>query len=155
MRCCRAMSVETLKKQAFSLVVLDEAQQVKNPRTQARRALLTLKVPRCSVPHWHASGKPPGRVVVAGGSRRAGVVGRRRCLPPALSPADREAPGHRMPGTAQSPHRAVHPLRRTKAQVAIRIAGEDRDHASRGHGTGSSVISTRACVSRWRKNCAR
>ncbi|HXP00046.1 MAG TPA: DEAD/DEAH box helicase [Luteibacter sp.] len=39
--------VETLKKQAFSLVVLDEAQQVKNPRTQARRALLTLKVSRC------------------------------------------------------------------------------------------------------------
>ncbi|NID06161.1 DEAD/DEAH box helicase [Luteibacter jiangsuensis] len=39
--------VDTLKKQAFSLVVLDEAQQVKNPRTQARRALLTLKVPRC------------------------------------------------------------------------------------------------------------
>ncbi|HEY4145141.1 MAG TPA: DEAD/DEAH box helicase [Pinirhizobacter sp.] len=39
--------VDTLKKQAFSLVVLDEAQQVKNPRTQARRALLTLKAPRC------------------------------------------------------------------------------------------------------------
>ncbi|UPG86107.1 DEAD/DEAH box helicase [Luteibacter aegosomatis] len=39
--------VETLKKQAFSLVVLDEAQQVKNPRTQARRALLALNVPRC------------------------------------------------------------------------------------------------------------
>jgi superfamily II DNA or RNA helicase len=39
--------VETLKKQAFSLVVLDEAQQVKNPRTQARRALLAMNVPRC------------------------------------------------------------------------------------------------------------
>jgi SNF2 family DNA or RNA helicase len=39
--------VETLKKQPFSLVVLDEAQQVKNPRTQARRALLAMKVPRC------------------------------------------------------------------------------------------------------------
>ncbi|SFW52364.1 DEAD/DEAH box helicase [Luteibacter sp. UNCMF366Tsu5.1] len=39
--------VETLRKQAFSLVVLDEAQQVKNPRTQARRALLAMKVPRC------------------------------------------------------------------------------------------------------------
>jgi len=39
--------VETLKKNAFSLVVLDEAQQVKNPRTQARRALLALKVQRC------------------------------------------------------------------------------------------------------------
>jgi superfamily II DNA or RNA helicase len=39
--------VETLKKQPFSLVVLDEAQQVKNPRTQARRALLALKIPRC------------------------------------------------------------------------------------------------------------
>ncbi|NII05325.1 DEAD/DEAH box helicase [Luteibacter anthropi] len=39
--------VETLKKQPFSLAVLDEAQQVKNPRTQARRALLALNVPRC------------------------------------------------------------------------------------------------------------
>jgi len=39
--------VEALKKQPFSLVVLDEAQQVKNPRTQARRALLALKIPRC------------------------------------------------------------------------------------------------------------
>jgi superfamily II DNA or RNA helicase len=39
--------VEALKKQPFSLVVLDEAQQVKNPRTQARRALLALQIPRC------------------------------------------------------------------------------------------------------------
>ncbi|MBB3226294.1 superfamily II DNA or RNA helicase [Luteibacter sp. Sphag1AF] len=39
--------VEALKKQPFSLVVLDEAQQVKNPRTQARRALLALQAPRC------------------------------------------------------------------------------------------------------------
>jgi superfamily II DNA or RNA helicase len=39
--------VITLRKQAFALIVLDEAQQVKNPRTQARRALLTLRAPRC------------------------------------------------------------------------------------------------------------
>jgi superfamily II DNA or RNA helicase len=39
--------VEALKQYPFSLVVLDEAQQVKNPRTQARRALLTLQAPRC------------------------------------------------------------------------------------------------------------
>jgi superfamily II DNA or RNA helicase len=39
--------VAALKKQAFSLIVLDEAQQVKNPRTQARRALLSLHAPRC------------------------------------------------------------------------------------------------------------
>jgi len=39
--------VAALKKQPFALVVLDEAQQVKNPRTQARRALLTLQAPRC------------------------------------------------------------------------------------------------------------
>ncbi len=38
--------VDALKTQAFELVVLDEAQQVKNPRTQARRALLRLKAPR-------------------------------------------------------------------------------------------------------------
>ncbi|HEX7340217.1 MAG TPA: DEAD/DEAH box helicase [Rhodanobacteraceae bacterium] len=35
-----------LKPHAFSLVVLDEAQQVKNPRTRARRAVLALKAPR-------------------------------------------------------------------------------------------------------------
>ncbi|TCV96202.1 SNF2 family DNA or RNA helicase [Luteibacter rhizovicinus] len=39
--------VDALKKQSFALVVLDEAQQVKNPRTQARRALLALQAPRC------------------------------------------------------------------------------------------------------------
>ena len=38
--------VVPLRKQPFALIVLDEAQQVKNPRTQARRALLTLRAPR-------------------------------------------------------------------------------------------------------------
>ncbi len=38
--------VVPLRRQVFSLVVLDEAQQVKNPRTQARRALMTLRTPR-------------------------------------------------------------------------------------------------------------
>jgi superfamily II DNA or RNA helicase len=39
--------VVNLRKQAFALIVLDEAQQVKNPRTQARRAALSLRAPRC------------------------------------------------------------------------------------------------------------
>ncbi len=38
--------VVALRKQIFALVVLDEAQQVKNPRTLARRALLSLRTPR-------------------------------------------------------------------------------------------------------------
>jgi superfamily II DNA or RNA helicase len=38
--------VVTLRKQPFALIVLDEAQQVKNPRTQARRALLSLRSAR-------------------------------------------------------------------------------------------------------------
>lgn len=38
--------VATLRKQSFSLAVLDEAQQVKNPRTRARRALQELAPPR-------------------------------------------------------------------------------------------------------------
>ena len=38
--------VITLRKQPFALIVLDEAQQVKNPRTQARRALLSLRAAR-------------------------------------------------------------------------------------------------------------
>ncbi len=39
--------LDALRKYAYSLIVLDEAQQVKNPRTHARRALLALKAPRC------------------------------------------------------------------------------------------------------------
>ena len=39
--------VVTLRKHAFALIALDEAQQVKNPRTQARRAVLSLRAPRC------------------------------------------------------------------------------------------------------------
>jgi len=38
--------LDVLRAQAFTLVALDEAQQVKNPRTQARRALLALNAPR-------------------------------------------------------------------------------------------------------------
>ena len=38
--------VVALRKQPFALTVLDEAQQVKNPRTQARRALLSLRTSR-------------------------------------------------------------------------------------------------------------
>ncbi len=38
--------VDALQAQHFSLVVLDEAQQVKNPRALARRALLRLDAPR-------------------------------------------------------------------------------------------------------------
>ena len=38
--------VVALRQQPFALIVLDEAQQVKNPRTQARRALLSLRTPR-------------------------------------------------------------------------------------------------------------
>ncbi len=38
--------VASLRQQSFALIVLDEAQQVKNPRTQARRALLSLRTPR-------------------------------------------------------------------------------------------------------------
>ncbi|HEX7340996.1 MAG TPA: DEAD/DEAH box helicase [Rhodanobacteraceae bacterium] len=38
--------LDTLKKHRFALIVLDEAQQVKNPRTRARRSVLRLKAPR-------------------------------------------------------------------------------------------------------------
>ncbi len=38
--------LSVLREQPFALVVLDEAQQVKNPRTQARRALLSIAAER-------------------------------------------------------------------------------------------------------------
>lgn len=38
--------VEALREHRFAVVVLDEAQQVKNPRTQARRAVTALDAPR-------------------------------------------------------------------------------------------------------------
>jgi superfamily II DNA or RNA helicase len=38
--------LSVLREQPFALVVLDEAQQVKNPRTQARRALLSIAATR-------------------------------------------------------------------------------------------------------------
>jgi superfamily II DNA or RNA helicase len=38
--------LSVLREQPFALVVLDEAQQVKNPRTQARRALLSISARR-------------------------------------------------------------------------------------------------------------
>ena len=39
--------VTRLRRHTFSLLVLDEAQQVKNPRTQSRRAVCEMRAPRC------------------------------------------------------------------------------------------------------------
>ncbi|CAM5253968.1 Helicase SNF2 OS=Rhodanobacter lindaniclasticus OX=75310 GN=B1991_12025 PE=4 SV=1 [Rhodanobacter lindaniclasticus] len=57
--------VAALRQQPFALIVLDEAQQVKNPRTQARRALLSLRTSRYVCLTGTPLRKPPGRTVVA------------------------------------------------------------------------------------------
>ena len=57
---------DLLREHDYHLVILDEAQSIKNPRHQARAqraGLLKARAP--PVPVRHAAGEPPGRAVVA------------------------------------------------------------------------------------------
>ncbi|HEX7324170.1 MAG TPA: DEAD/DEAH box helicase [Rhodanobacteraceae bacterium] len=112
-----------LREQPFALVVLDEAQQVKNPRTQARRALLSIAAKRrvcmTGTPLENHLGELWSQVDLA----VPGLLGdegsfRRHYRIPIERQADADC-------QARLNHRiAPFILRRTKAQVAKELPGK-------------------------------
>ena len=76
----------------FHLVVLDEAQTIKNARSQARRALERVASRASRLPDGDAGGEPPGRALVDLRLARAGPP-RRPALVPALLAAARSSSG--------------------------------------------------------------
>ena len=134
-----ARDKDALLAQEFHLVILDEAQQIKNAQTQAARVVQPAQRAPSPVPDRHAAGEPPGRAVVAVRLPDAGLAGRRQHVPPRLPHADREARATSC--GAMSLARRIRPflLRRTKEQVAtelpakteivrpVELAGAQRD----------------------------
>jgi superfamily II DNA or RNA helicase len=115
--------LSVLREQPFALVVLDEAQQVKNPRTQARRALLSIaskrRVCMTGTPLENHLGELWSQVDLA----VPGLLGdegsfRRHYRIPIERQADADC-------QARLNHRiAPFILRRTKAQVAKELPGK-------------------------------
>ncbi len=148
-----ARDKDALLAQEFHLVILDEAQQVKNAKTQAAKVVQQLQGTPPPVPHRNAAGEPPGRAVVAVPVPDAGVPGRRRYLPPPVPHADREA---RRRAAARSASRAASgrsccagPRSRWPPSCRPRPRSSRRSSWEKPR-----AISTRPCAPRWTSGCA-
>ena len=135
------------------MVVLDEAQAIKNPATKLARTACQLKRRAPAAPVGHAHGEPPGRAVVGVQLPDAGLPRRPRDLPPGVPQPDRE--GGR-PARQQLLASRVRPflLRRTKEQVASELPPKTGGHAGDRAQPRASATSTRACACRCTSGCA-
>ena len=80
--------VERLAAQPLHVLVLDEAQYIKNPNSKAAQAAARAERAPAPVPERHATGKPPGRAVVAVSFPAARLARRREKLQPRLPRPD-------------------------------------------------------------------
>ena len=106
---------ERFAEHRFSPVVLDEAQAIKNARSQARRALARVVCRQPRVPHGDAGREPPRRALVDLRLARARPARRRARVPALLAPADRAARRRR---AARRPSRAGRAVRAAAPQAA-------------------------------------
>nr|GEU28313.1 hypothetical protein [Tanacetum cinerariifolium] len=94
--------------------------------------------------HWHAAGKPPGRVMEPVPLHQSGPAGQHRAVQPALCRADRKAAGPpRHGGCAQPPAAADPAVHAAPDQVAGAdgTAAAHRDHAGGGFvGAGDGAV---------------
>jgi SNF2 family DNA or RNA helicase len=107
---------ETLLAQDWHLLVMDEAQFIKNPKAQSHQVARLPEGAPSPVADRHAAGKPPRRTLGAVRFPDAGPARQCQTLHPGVPHADRKA-GRR--GNARPPRERVRPflLRRTKEQV--------------------------------------
>ncbi len=119
--------VERLAAQPLHVLILDEAQYIKNPTSKAAQAARELDRPPAAVPVRHAAGKSPGRIVVAVSLPAAGVAWGRQEFQPRLPCTDRKA---RQRCTTAAPQWSdkTFPAAQDQGASGDRAAAQDRDH---------------------------
>ncbi len=135
-----------LASRTFSTLILDEAQAIKNPRSQAHQAAARIQAAPPAVSVGHAGREQPGRAVGAVRVPQPGPARRRRLVPPPLRPPDRARQRPRAPARAARSGGAVHPPPHQGGGRA-RSAAQDRDRPPGRARAARSAISTRACAS--------
>ena len=142
------------REQPFHLVVLDEAQTIKNARSQARRALERAPGRRTAL---CLTGTPVENHLGELWSLFDWLVARpprrRARVPPLLAAADRAARRRRAPRGAARAGRAVRPPP-PEARRRERAPAEDRALGARRARAASSASSTRPSASRRTPTCA-
>ena len=124
---------EQLLEQQFALLVLDEAQAIKNPNSQAARVVREIPATRRLAMTGTPLENHLGELWAQFDAVETGPAGQPAPVHPALSHADREARRHRSPATPESSHRpaAAAPAQGRRAD---RPARQDRDRAHAGAG---------------------
>lgn len=118
--------VEQLAALPLHVLVLDEAQYIKNPSSKAAQAARAQR-PAAPVPERHAPGESPGRAVVAVPLPAARLAGRREELQSRLPRADRKARQRSAPAAPQRADQAL-PAAPHQGTGGHRAAAQDRDH---------------------------
>ena len=116
-------------KPRWNLVILDEAQAIKNPDSQVARAAYALRRRRPAVPDRHADREPPGRAVEPAPLQQPRPAGRPAQLRRSLRPPHRRRAS---PGSAEQLRRKIRPfvLRRQKQEVAPELPPAHRGGAA-------------------------
>ena len=99
--------IEHLGAVAWSTVVADEAQLIKNPGTRAAKAFRVAAGRAEAGPHRHAGGEPPGRPVGHPRRRQPGDAGQSGAVPAPVRQADRAGRRRRGGGPPAAHHPAV------------------------------------------------
>lgn len=118
--------VEQLAALPLHVLVLDEAQYIKNPSSKAAQAARA-QCPAAPVPERHATGESPGRAVVAVPFPAARLAGGREELQSRLPRADRKARQRSAPAAPQWADQAL-PVAPHQGTGGHRTAAQDRDH---------------------------
>ena len=119
-RCCCATQ-DLLLEHKYRMVVLDEAQAIKNPSTKLARTAFQLSRRASRGAYRHAHGEPSGRALVGVQLPAAGLPRRPRDLPPRVPQPDREGGRRGPPGSCSPAASGPFLLRRTKEQVASEL----------------------------------
>ena len=126
-----------LTEHEWHVVVLDEAQMIKNPNAETTRAALRLQGAAAAGAVGDAVAEPSGRAVVAVRLPGAGVPGQRAVVPHPVPHADREARRRGAGGDADEARAAV-PAAPDQGRGGAGPAAEDRDHRAGGDGGGAA-----------------
>jgi hypothetical protein len=120
---------DELMQHSYHLLILDEAQTVKNAQSQQRRSGAQDRRPASPVPDRHAAGKPPRRIVEPVRLPAARLSRHQQAVHQTLADADRKA-GRQPAQPAGPPHPPLHPAPQ-EGRRGAGTAAEDHHRAQR------------------------
>ena len=145
---------EVLAKQDYHLLILDEAQIVKNAASHAAQVVRKLRARH----RLCLTGTPLenhlGELWAQFDFLMPGFLGRQQIVHQDLAHADRKTRRQRPPRPARRARAAVHPAP-PQGRRGEGTAGKDHHRAHASNSTARSATCTKPCAARWTRKCAK